>query len=83
MMWGEIMSLTVVEVEELFGHLETDDSEKFFKHVADDVRWTVMGTHPLAGVYLSKEDFIQHTFGRLNELLVGGVSLKVTYHPGR
>lgn len=36
-----------------------------------------MGTHPLAGAYESKEDFISHTFRRLNKVLKEGVILKV------
>jgi ketosteroid isomerase-like protein len=47
--------------------------------VAGDVLWTVMGTHPLAGTYHSKEDFISHTFGRLNKILKEGVILKVNH----
>jgi hypothetical protein len=31
----------------------------FFISVADDINWTVMGTHPLAGVYNSKADFLK------------------------
>ena len=51
--------------------------ERFFDHVADDVRWTVMGTHPLAGTYTSKREFLQKTFGRLDRLIHGGVVLSV------
>jgi uncharacterized protein len=65
-------------VRELFSHLETGEADRFFAQVADDVDWTVMGTHPLAGHYDSKADFIEHTFTRLNKLLDGGVALKVT-----
>jgi ketosteroid isomerase-like protein len=36
-----------------------------------------MGTHPLAGIYKSKNDFILNTFQRLNKLLKEGVILKV------
>jgi ketosteroid isomerase-like protein len=37
-----------------------------------------MGTHPLAGTYRTKADFISHTFARLNKLLKEGVLLRVT-----
>ena len=73
------MLLTEEAVRGLFHHLETDDADLFFEHVADDVSWTVMGTHPLAGHYASKKDFLEHTFGRLNKLLDGGVALKVNH----
>ena len=63
-------------VVELFGLLGTD-SDAFFSHVADHVHWTVMGTHPLAGVYHSKSDFLTHTFARLKKILHGGIILKV------
>ncbi|MDO8872220.1 MAG: hypothetical protein Q7V05_05765 [Methanoregula sp.] len=45
-------------------NLETQDA--FFQHVADDVDWTVMGTHPLTGTCHDKQEFIAHTFKRLN-----------------
>ena len=38
-----------------------------------------MGTHPLAGVYNSKADFLKSTFERLSRILKGGVILKVTH----
>jgi uncharacterized protein len=47
--------------------------------VAEDVNWTVMGTHPLAGTYHTKADFFAHTFARLNKLLKEGVVLRVTH----
>ncbi len=48
----------------------------FFDKVADDVNWTVMGTHPLAGTYHSKTDFIVNIFVRLNKILRNDVLLK-------
>jgi len=52
--------------------------EEFFARVSDRVRWTVMGTHPLAGEYLSKQDFLERNFARLNRLLRdGSASLEV------
>lgn len=41
------------------------DGAEFFAQVADDVDWTVMGTHPLAGRYRSKADFLAGTFNKL------------------
>jgi ketosteroid isomerase-like protein len=52
---------------------ETGSSRTF----ADDVDWTVEGTHALAGRYLSKDDFHAHTFARLNKILPGGTQLHV------
>ncbi|MFY9796557.1 MAG: nuclear transport factor 2 family protein [Candidatus Nitrosopolaris sp.] len=55
------------------------DASGFFDNVADDVHWTVMGTHPLAGVYKSKQDFLKNTFERLDKVLKEGVILKVDH----
>jgi ketosteroid isomerase-like protein len=52
-------------VREIFKGLETGDGAAFFEHVADDVDWTVLGTHPLAGHYLGKKAFREGTFAKL------------------
>ena len=70
------MPITLNQVEKLFNYLKTDNSQ-FFEYVADNINWTIMGTHPLAGTYKSKENFISHTFGRLNKILKEGVILKI------
>jgi ketosteroid isomerase-like protein len=51
----------------------------FWAQVADDVDWTVEGTHPLAGRYHSKPEFIDSTFSRLAHVLPGGVKLVVRH----
>jgi len=66
-------------VEELFEFLETGENDKFFVKVSDNVNWTVMGTHPLAGTYKTKKDFMINTFQRLNRVLKEGVILRVKY----
>lgn len=65
-------------VRAIFANLEQGSGDAFFAHVADDVDWTVMGTHPLAGRYHSRQAFQQATFARLNKLLPGGTQLHVT-----
>ena len=46
-------------IAELFAPLATGDAAAFYGNVvADNVDWTVMGTHPLAGRYLSKASFL-------------------------
>ena len=72
------MTVQASYVKSLFANLENGKSDAFFEHVADDVSWTVMGTHPLAGHYHTKADFLAHTFARLNKLLKEGVVLRVT-----
>jgi ketosteroid isomerase-like protein len=48
---------------------------RFFDRVAEDVTWTVEGTHPLAGTFTSKTHFVQATFGRLGRLMRDDVHL--------
>src|SRR5215467_9946848 len=73
------MSLTIEYVNRLFENLSTGNGSAFFDNVADDVYWTVMGTHPLAGVYKSKEDFLKNTFERLDKVLKGGGIMKIDH----
>jgi ketosteroid isomerase-like protein len=54
------------------------DGAAFFTHVAEDVDWIVQGTHPLAGHYRSKSDFLAHTFEKLGKVLPQGTQLHVT-----
>jgi uncharacterized protein len=72
------MTVRASYVRSLFANLEHGKSDAFFEHVADDVNWTVMGTHPLAGSYHTKSSFLAHTFARLNKILKEGVVLRVT-----
>src|SRR5271167_5284319 len=66
-------------VREIFRHLESGDGKKFFDHVAEDVDWIVEGTHPLAGHYRSKSDFLAHTFEKLAKVLPQGTQLWVEH----
>lgn len=63
-------------IRALFDRLR-DDPDAFFAGVADDVDWTVEGTHPLAGRYRGKADFRAHTFARLAKVLPDGARLSV------
>jgi ketosteroid isomerase-like protein len=72
------MTVQASYVKNLFANLEHGKSDAFFAYVADDVNWTVMGTHPLAGNYKTKSSFLAHTFARLNKILKEGVVLRVT-----
>jgi len=71
------MSLTPDYVRHIFKGLESGDGAGFFAHVAEDVDWTVMGTHPLAGRYRSKADFIAGTFAKLDRVLPKGAELRL------
>ena len=72
------MTITSDRVREIFKGLETGDGAAFFDHVADDVDWTVMGTH-LAGHYLSKKAFIEGTFAKLGQVLPQGAELNTEH----
>jgi ketosteroid isomerase-like protein len=73
------MSLALTQIQDVFKNLETGDGAAFFASVADDVDWTVEGTHPLAGHYHSKADFLAHTFERLEKVLPQGAQLHVEH----
>lgn len=66
------------KVRAIFAGLEQGHGDDFFAHVADDVDWTVMGTHPLAGHYHSKAEFKAATFDKLHKVLPLGAQLTVT-----
>lgn len=71
------MGISIDMVRRIFAHLEAGSGDLFFEHVADNVDWTVKGTHPPGGHYTSKQDFRAHTFERLNRILPGGTQLHV------
>ena len=71
--------ITEKYVRSVFKGLERGDGASFFEHVADDVDWTVEGTHPLAGHYKSKADFIAGTFDKLDKVLPDGAELAVEH----
>jgi uncharacterized protein len=73
------MSVALTRVHDIFKNLETGDGGAFFTHVADDVDWIVEGTHPLAGHYHSKADFLAHTFEKLGKVLPQGTQLHVEH----
>lgn len=50
---------------------------RFFDRVADNVRWTVEGVHPISGTYTSKAEFVAATFDRLTPLMREGIHLEL------
>ena len=64
--------ITEVDVRKIFKGLEQGDGAGFFEHVDDKVDWIVEGTHPLAGHYKSKSDFVAGTFAKLAKVLPRG-----------
>ena len=66
------------EIRDIFKNMETGNYSKVFEHVSDNVDWTVMGTHPLAGRYTTLKDFQQATFARLAKIMKDpGIRLNV------
>jgi hypothetical protein len=64
----------------LFSNLQSPSTQPaFWAQVADDVDWTVEGTHELAGRYRDKQSFVEATFKRLAGVLDGGVKLYVEH----
>jgi ketosteroid isomerase-like protein len=64
----------------LFGKLLSPETQpEFWDRVAEDVDWTVEGTHPLAGRYHGKQEFLEATFQRLSGALDGGVKLELQH----
>ncbi|WP_028584861.1 nuclear transport factor 2 family protein [Desulfogranum mediterraneum] len=73
------MNMTTETVRTIFSHLESGDADGFFAHVHPRVDWTVMGSHPLAGHYTSREEFRQKTFQRLTPCLTAPVRLSLEH----
>jgi ketosteroid isomerase-like protein len=71
--------ISAERVRQIFEGLESGDGAAFFQHVADDVDWIVMGTHPLAGHYSSKTAFIEGTFAKLGRVRPQGAQLHVEH----
>jgi uncharacterized protein len=71
--------LTTAYIQQIFRNLESGDGKGFFEHVAEDVDWVVEGTHPLAGHYHTKADFLAHTFDQLEKVLPQGTQLHVEH----
>jgi ketosteroid isomerase-like protein len=63
-------------VREAFRPWEEGDSGPFFALIAEDVRWTVIGSTPVSGVYESKQALVEAAFGPLLERLAGMLSTR-------
>jgi len=64
-------------VEEVFNFLCTDP-QPFLERVANNVHWTVKGTHEMAGEYNSKKDLVERAFAGIGRVLQEGkVMMKI------
>jgi uncharacterized protein len=57
------------EITQVFNFLDQGYFTAFFSRVAPDVNWTLMGTHPLAGVYNNLTIFAVDTLERLENTM--------------
>ena len=63
---------------ELFKYLlDREQLPLFFESVSDDVRWTVLGTHPVSGTFYGKAELIEGAFRRMDAMMQGSVRLEV------
>ncbi|KAI6092951.1 hypothetical protein F4821DRAFT_253694 [Hypoxylon rubiginosum] len=69
---------TKARIREIFAHLGTGDMASFYTHVADDVDWTVMGTHVLSGHHVDKESFLSNLRWGVEGVFEGPLKLHVT-----
>jgi hypothetical protein len=76
------MMIAAERVRELFKGLENGDGAAFFERVSEDVDWTVMGDHPPAGHYRSKNAFIEGAFAKRGKVLPQGAQLHVESSSG-
>ena len=71
-------STVTADREQLFAQLAGPTTTgKFFERVSERVSWTVMGTHPLAGSYTSKQAFFDSTLAILGPLMRDALHLEV------
>jgi uncharacterized protein len=64
----------------LFANLaRSETSPDSFRRGADDVGWTVEGTHPFAGRFAGKKAFNEATFDRIGPLLREGARLELQH----
>jgi len=63
-------------VLEALGPFEKGDSGPFFDLIAEDVKWTVIGTTPMSGVYHSKQKMFDKAIHPLMDRLEDGLRTK-------
>lgn len=66
------MSVTLSHVRDIFKSLGAGDGSEFLYPRCRQRRLDGEGTHPLAGHYQSKADFLTHTFEKLAQRLTAG-----------
>ena len=54
--------------------LSAGDSDKFFGNLADNIRWTIIGTTKYSNTYTGKADIVERLFTPLTEQLDGFIT---------
>lgn len=62
-------------LREMAAAISAGDLDKYLDGLADDVRWTIIGTTAFSGVYAGKHDVVNRLFSRLGEVLEGGIEV--------
>ena len=61
-------------VHDTFAALNAGNSEKFFSHLSDDIRWTIIGTTKYSHTYTGKADIVERLFTPLTAQLDGFIT---------
>lgn len=62
----------------LFALLEDSETvDEFFARLADDVKWTLFGHHPLAGAYRGREEFMPATIEKVRPLFAESLHFRI------
>jgi hypothetical protein len=62
-------------IEKMFAELSRGNAEGYLAGLADDVRFTIIGTTKYSGTYDGKKDVVERLFGRLNAELQSGIAV--------
>ena len=62
-------------IETMFAELSRGNVEGYLTGLADDVRFTIIGTTKYSGTYDGKKDVVERLFGRLNAELQSGIAV--------
>jgi len=60
-------------IQDVFAAWARGDGSAFFNVLAEDVRWTVIGTSPVSRTYTSRQQFLEGAAKPLNERLAGPI----------
>ncbi len=64
-------------IQDVFAAWAGGDGAAFFSILADDVRWTVIGTCPVSRIYTSRQQFLEGAAKPLSEKLAGPIEPSV------